>query len=108
RPDVASVNWHEDGGPRLADLLLAGGIGVEAGIWTVDAARSFTRWPRRHEVTRVLVEATPIEPLRAVREAREIAAVVAGIAPLLVHGQDGGAWPVLAWAGTAGHAVRIG
>ena len=108
RPDVASVNWHEDGGPRLAELLLDGGIGVEAGIWTVDAARSFARWPRRHQVTRILVEATALEPAQAVREAREIAAVVVGCAPLLVHGEDAGAWPVLGWAVTAGHAVRIG
>jgi uncharacterized protein (DUF849 family) len=108
RPDVASVNWHEDGVPRLAELLLDGGIGVEAGIWTVDAARSFADWPRRHQVTRVLVEATALEPARAVRDAREIAAVLVGGAPLLVHGQDAAAWPVLGWAATAGHAVRIG
>jgi uncharacterized protein (DUF849 family) len=108
RPDVASVNWHEDGGPRLAEQLLDGGIGVEAGIWTVDAARSFADWPRRHQVTRVLVEATALEPARAVRDAREIAAVLVGGAPLLVHGQDAAAWPVLRWAVSAGHAVRIG
>jgi uncharacterized protein (DUF849 family) len=108
RPDVASVNWNEDGSPRLAELLLDGGIGVEAGIWTVDAARSFAGWPRRDQVTRVLVEATAAEPSLAVREAREIAAVLVGGAPLLVHGQDAAAWPVLGWAVTAGHAIRIG
>jgi hypothetical protein len=59
-------------------------------------------------VTRVLVEATATEPARAVREARELATVVAGGAPLLVHGEDTGAWPVLGWAAVAGHAVRIG
>jgi uncharacterized protein (DUF849 family) len=108
RPDVASVNWHEDGAHRLAELLLDGGIGVEAGIWTVAAARTFARWPRRHEATRVLVEATATQPARAVRQAREIGAVLAGVAPLLVHGQEAGAWPVLRWAAAAGHSVRIG
>jgi uncharacterized protein (DUF849 family) len=107
RPDVASVNWHEDGAVRLAEVLLDAGIGVEAGIWTMDAARAFAG-QRRLEVTRVLVETTATEPVRAVREAREIAAVMAGAAPLLVHGEDAGAWPVLRWAAGAEHAVRIG
>jgi uncharacterized protein (DUF849 family) len=107
-PDTASVNWHEDGAVRLAELLLDAGIGVEAGIWTVDAARAFAARPRRLEVTRVLVETTATEPIRAVREAQEIVAVVAHAAPLLVHGEDAGAWPVLRWAAGADHAVRIG
>ena len=46
RPHVASVNWHEDGAPELAALLLASGIGVEAGLWTPPAARAFRAWPR--------------------------------------------------------------
>jgi uncharacterized protein (DUF849 family) len=58
-PDCASVNWHEDGALEVADSLRESRIGVEAGIWTPDAARRFaaTSWPRR--VERVLVEAIP-------------------------------------------------
>ena len=107
-PDAASVNWHEDGAEELAALLLDIGVAVEAGLWTVDAAGAFLAWPRRAEVRRVLVEATAQDPERAVSEAAEIAGLVDGVAPLLVHGEDAGAWPVLRWSAARGHAVRIG
>ena len=109
RPDVASVNWHEAGSPRLAELLLELGIGVEAGLWTLEAAYAFAGSPRRGDVTRVLVEATAPDPAEAVREAAAITAVVDdGAVPLLVHGEDAGAWPVLRWAAERRYAVRIG
>jgi uncharacterized protein (DUF849 family) len=109
RPDAASVNWHEDGAPRLAALLLDLGIGVEAGLWTTDAARAFAAWPRRREVTRVLVEATADDPDAALAQARAIVdALGAPPAPLLVHGEESGAWPVLRWAAERALAVRIG
>lgn len=34
-PDFASVNWHEDGAERVADLLVERGIGIEAGLFTL-------------------------------------------------------------------------
>lgn len=37
-PDFASVNWHEDGADEVAAALLEIGVGVEAGLWHVDAA----------------------------------------------------------------------
>ncbi|GAB3799525.1 3-keto-5-aminohexanoate cleavage protein [Micromonospora zhanjiangensis] len=37
-PDFASVNWHEPGATEVAALLAERGIGVEAGLFTPDAA----------------------------------------------------------------------
>jgi uncharacterized protein (DUF849 family) len=109
-PDVASVNWHEEGSPELASVLLEMRVGVEAGLWTPDAARAFSRWPRRRDVTRVLVEATDHDPDAAIQQAASILAALAGAGPpeLLVHGEEGAAWPVLRWAAARGYAVRIG
>jgi uncharacterized protein (DUF849 family) len=108
RPDVASVNWHEEGGTRLAELLLVAGIGVEAGIWTTEAAHAFAADPLRSRVTRVLVESTADDPETAVREAAAMTAVVDDGSALLVHGENGGAWPVLAWSAERRYAVRVG
>ncbi|WP_405410701.1 hypothetical protein [Streptomyces decoyicus] len=47
----------------------------------------------------------------AAATARELLTAVAGAAPgrpVLLHGEDGGAWPVLRLAGELGPATRIG
>jgi len=111
RPDVASVNWHEDRAPELASLLLEAGIGVEAGLWTPGAARAFSAWPRAGEVARVLVESTLDDARAAPADAAAILAQVRTAHPrarILVHGESAGAWPVLRWAADRGYAVRIG
>ena len=55
-PDFASVNWHEPGSVSLAEDLLARGVGVEAGLWTVEAVRAWLAWPARDRTLRVLLE----------------------------------------------------
>jgi uncharacterized protein (DUF849 family) len=110
-PDAASVNWHEEGSPELAELLLERGVGVDAGLWTVDAAVAFLGWPRRGEVRRVLVEAVEDDGDAGVAAAAAIVAVLhrGGLrGPFLVHGLGGSTWPVLRWAAERGHAVRVG
>jgi uncharacterized protein (DUF849 family) len=112
-PDAASVNWHEEGSPELAGLLLDLGIGVEAGVWTPDSARAFAGWPRANEVARVLVEATEHDPDAAVEHAALMLAALPdasepNLPELLVHGEEGAAWPLLRWAAAQGYAVRIG
>jgi uncharacterized protein (DUF849 family) len=105
------VNWHEEGSPELAGLLLGRGVGVDAGLWTVDAAVAFLGWPRRDEVRRVLVEAVEDDGDAGVATAAAIVAVLhrGGLrGPFLVHGLGGSTWPVLRWAAERGHAVRIG
>lgn len=110
-PDCASVNWHEEGASEVARVLLAKGIGVEAGIWTPQAASVFvaTHWP--WQVERILVEALPgISRGSNGRWAVERILAALGMlpAPVLVHGEDTWTWPVLRWARSAGYAVRVG
>ncbi|MGA4942681.1 MULTISPECIES: 3-keto-5-aminohexanoate cleavage protein [Streptomyces] len=110
-PDHASVNWHEEGAEAVADALLERGIGVEAGVWSgTDGARRFRAWPSAHRVLRVLAEVTDTDPTTATATATALLRELGDDppAPLLLHGEDGGAWPVLHAATTLGLATRIG
>ncbi|OSZ56218.1 hypothetical protein OQI_34155 [Streptomyces pharetrae CZA14] len=108
-PDHASVNWHEPGAEEVAAALLERGVGVEAGIWSgTDGAARFARSPLGPRVLRVLAEVTDAEA--AAESAR---ALLSGLGrahgrPVLLHGEDAGAWPVLRLAGRLGLATRIG
>lgn len=110
-PDCASVNWHEPGAVELARVLRARGVGVEAGIWTPRAATAFVSTPWPWQVERVLVEAIPgSSPGANGRWSVERVLAALGMlpAPLLVHGEQAWTWPVLRWARSAGHDIRIG
>ncbi|NUS23093.1 MAG: hypothetical protein HOV92_02535 [Streptomyces sp.] len=111
-PDHASVNWHEPGAEELAAALIERGVGVEAGIWSgTDAAARFARSPLGPRVLRVLAEVTDTSPDAAQDTARALLTDL-GTAPhgrpVLLHGEDGGAWPVLRLAGRLQLATRIG
>jgi uncharacterized protein (DUF849 family) len=110
-PDHASVNWHEPGAEETAALLMELGMGVEAGIWSgTDGAERFALSPLGPKVLRVLAEVTDTDPPAAVSSARALLSAI-GTAhgrPVLLHGEDGGAWPVLRLAGRLGLATRIG
>lgn len=110
-PDHASVNWHEPGAEELAAALLERGVGVEAGLWSgTDGPARFLRSPLAPRVLRVLAEVTDPDPTTAGSTARSLLADL-GTAhgrPVLLHGEDGGAWPVLRLARRLGLATRIG
>ncbi|MYV43563.1 hypothetical protein GT030_33080 [Streptomyces sp. SID1328] len=110
-PDFASVNWHEPGAEELAALLLRRGVGVEAGIWSgTEGAARFAVSPLGPRVLRVLAEVTDTDPATAEASAHALLGEL-GTAhgrPVLLHGEDGGAWPVLRLAGRLGLATRIG
>lgn len=109
-PDHASVNWHEPGAEEVAAALLERGVAVEAGIWSgTDGAARFTRSPLAGQVLRILAEVTDPDPDTAPDTARALLASLARHdRPVLLHGQDGGAWPVLGLAARLGLATRIG
>ncbi|MEH0936760.1 3-keto-5-aminohexanoate cleavage protein [Micromonospora psammae] len=106
-PDFASVNAHEEGAEAVAAALHERGVLVEAGLWTVEAVRSWRRW--RTPAGRLLVECTPDDPAAALADA---AAMLAALAPedppVLLHGEGAGAWPVLSEAVRRGLDTRIG
>ncbi|WP_119729573.1 3-keto-5-aminohexanoate cleavage protein [Thermomonospora amylolytica] len=109
-PDHASVNWHEEGAEPVADALLERGVGIEAGIFSgTDAAERFLAWPRAGRVLRVLAEVTDTGPATAPGTARDLLdRLRAATRPILLHGEDGGAWPVLRLACALGLPTRIG
>ncbi|GGJ02138.1 3-keto-5-aminohexanoate cleavage protein [Streptomyces brasiliensis] len=110
-PDHASVNWHEEGAEELAAQLMALGVGVEAGIWSgTDGAARFAAAPLAPGVLRVLAEVTDTDPGTAEGTARTLLAELGDAhgRPVLLHGEDGGTWPVLRLAGRLGLATRIG
>ncbi len=109
RPDFASVNWHEPGGGEVAEALLTAGVAVEAGLWQRDAVRAFLASGLAERCLRVLLE--PMEPDAdaAIDSAEEMLTMLGGLAvPVLLHGQDSTAWPVLRVAAERGLDVRIG
>ncbi|MEE1818575.1 3-keto-5-aminohexanoate cleavage protein [Streptomyces sp. SP18ES09] len=104
-PDLVSVEWHEPGAEELAAALLERGVGVEAALWSgTDGPGRFARSPLapavRRVVARVAAEDAPGAAGALVRPA-------AGV-PVLLHGEQGGVWPVLRLARRLGADARIG
>ncbi|RKG84955.1 3-keto-5-aminohexanoate cleavage protein [Corallococcus terminator] len=111
RPDFASVNLSEPGWVSIADTLLDAGIGVEAGVWFPEDVPRLVSWPRASECLRVLVETQSPDPEAACEQARTLVDALRATGlerPLLVHGDEGGAWAVLEWARRHGFDARIG
>ncbi len=111
-PDHASVNWHEPGAEELAALLIGLGVGVEAGIWSgTDGAARFAASPLAPKVLRVLAEVTDTDPDTAEHTARTLLSTLGTSPhgrPVLLHGENGGTWPVLHLAAHLGLPTRIG
>lgn len=110
-PDHASVNFHEDGADLVAEALFERGVAIEAGIFSgTDGAERFLRWPHAHHVLRILAEVTDPDPRTATDTAKELLHDLGTRhgRPVLLHGEDGGAWPVLRLAIRLNLDVRIG
>ncbi|MFF8276410.1 3-keto-5-aminohexanoate cleavage protein [Streptomyces lateritius] len=110
-PDHASVNWHEPGAEELAAALLDRGVGVEAGLWSgTEGPARFLRSPLASRVLRILAEVTDPDPATAGTTALDLLAALgsAPAVPILLHGEDGGAWPLVRLARRLGLSTRIG
>ncbi|GAA3878925.1 3-keto-5-aminohexanoate cleavage protein [Saccharothrix violaceirubra] len=106
RPDVASVNVHEDGWLAVAEALHAAGIGLELGVRDDAAARVLLAAGPPPGTRRVLVEIPADHRVAHAERLLDLLAVVD--VPILVHGADDSAWPVLNYAVRRDHATRIG
>jgi len=108
-PDFASVNMHEDGAEHIAGLLLDRGVGVEAGIWTGESARTFADSGGAQHCLRVLYEPMVQDVDAAHRTVDEIHTALEGIdVPRLLHGYEVTAWAMLRRAGADGFDTRVG
>jgi uncharacterized protein (DUF849 family) len=110
-PDLVSANQGEPGIRELCELLLARGVGIEAGLLCRDDARAFVRSGLASRCHRVLIE--PLDPGAdtAVRHAAEMEAIVVAAEIGLEqvhHGYDMGCWAVNRRALERGHGIRTG
>jgi uncharacterized protein (DUF849 family) len=111
RPDFASVNFSEDGAARTSEILLAHGVGVEAGLWTAEDVERLARSGIADQCLRMLLEPFDqhLADALATVEALEVALDKAGIgAPRLLHGLAAMAWPLVNTAIERGYDTRIG
>ena len=112
RPGFASVNVSEEGWAEVARALAGAGIGVEAGIWSVADVRAAAAQAAPGSLLRVMVEVMGAPPGQDAAAAGEILAALddSGLrdVPRLLHGEGGGCWPLIRFAGRRGVATRIG
>jgi uncharacterized protein (DUF849 family) len=110
-PDYASVNVSEDGALEIMRALLDAGVGIEAGVWTVEDARRLAAWRLGEQLTRVLVEPVDVDPRGAVALMDDIHQALdeAGIAaPRLQHGDGDATWVLIEDAVRRGLDTRVG
>lgn len=111
-PDLASVNWHEAGSEAVAAALLEHGIGIEAGLWSLDAVEAWSASPLRRDVARVLIELPEgigeTELVILSQDMLEAVRAVAPQVPVLLHGEARSAWPALRHAVALGLQTHIG
>ena len=107
-PDFASVNVHENGAIELIKLLLDRMVGVEAGVWTAQAAHALRRSGLAHECLRVLIEPSE-NGCDAMTNFEQIETELGQASTSrLLHGLDGTAWEFVALAAERGYDTRIG
>jgi uncharacterized protein (DUF849 family) len=111
KPDYASVNLGEADAPEVIDLLVAGGVGIEAGLWNTQDAERFVAEIDFERCLRVLVEMTSSDGEEALREAHQVLSILdrAKCAlPILLHGEAGSVWPCVREAWRLNLSTRIG
>jgi uncharacterized protein (DUF849 family) len=110
-PDFASVAFCEDGAAEAAELVLARGMVLESAVWAMSDVPALLASSTLHENVRILIEPEDEDPETAVTHAREMAAAIraAGVtAPLLYHGYDATAWPLVRAAIEDSAEIRVG
>ncbi|MBV8099536.1 MAG: 3-keto-5-aminohexanoate cleavage protein [Verrucomicrobia bacterium] len=110
-PDYASVNLREKNAPAVMETLHRRGIGIEAGIAEKQDAERLLRLGLDRLSLRILVEVGEHDIDRAHAVTDEIMGVLRGAPfprPILLHGDDASAWPLLRRAFESGFSTRIG
>ena len=110
-PDFASVAFSEEGAAEAAALVVERGMVLESAVWHLDEVPALLASPTLHQNVRILIEPEDEHPEQAVAHARAIATAVregGATAPLLYHGYDATAWPVVQAAIADGAEVRVG
>ncbi len=111
-PDHASVNLAEADAPDVMKILMQLGVGIEAGLASVEDARRLLACPDHHRVLRVLVE---LDNERDVASAMEVCDGILSVLkdgdvrkPILLHGYDDTVWPFVERARAERLSTRVG
>ena len=110
-PDLVTANQGEEGIMELCGLLLARGIGIEAGLLSIEDARTLVASGIAPRCMRAMVEPLDPDPEDAVAHAAAIEGTLAeaGVRLEQVHHGDGiASWAVNRRAITRGHGIRTG
>ena len=110
-PDLVTANQGEEGILELCELLLARGVGIEAGLLSLSDAEAFVCSGLAERCVRVLIEPLDADPTTAVAHAAAIEDVLLShdIALGQVHHGDGlASWSVCERAVARGHGLRTG
>lgn len=106
-PEFASVNVHEEGAEAVAAVLYERGVGVEAGVWTPEAALAYRRW--RVPALRILVECMRPGLEEALADAEAIlGALPVRRPPVLLHAEGPAVWRIAGESVRRGLSTRIG
>jgi uncharacterized protein (DUF849 family) len=110
-PDYASVNLSEPGATEVMRALIRAGVGIEAGVWTVEDAERLAASGLGGQVTRILVEPVAVSPADAIGLVDGIHRALDRLgltAPRLQHGDGEATWVLLADTLRRGLDTRIG
>jgi uncharacterized protein (DUF849 family) len=110
-PDFASVNLNEKNAPALMERLHRSGIAIEAGLAQPNDAERLLELGLDRLALRLLVEVDEQDPPRAQAIAEAILVVLKHLdnpKPILLHGTNASAWPLLWRAIEMGFSARIG
>jgi len=110
-PELVTANQGEPGILELCELLVARGIGIEAGLLGLEDANAFVGAGIADRCVRVLVEPLDADPDAAVAHAASMEQALsdAGVGLEQIHHGDGVAtWHVMERAVARGHGIRVG
>lgn len=109
KPDVVSINVHDQGWRQVCAAAHSVGIKVELGVWTSGDVVQLRKAGIPNGTARVIAESTVPSKDAAVAEAIRIVRALGHLpVPILLHGEEGGAWAVLEYAMRMGMDTRIG
>jgi uncharacterized protein (DUF849 family) len=109
--DYASVNVSEPGAQDMMRALLEVGVGIEAGVWTMQDAQDLARFDVAGQLTRILVEPVEVTAEDAVALVTDIHRALDEfdqVTPRLQHGDGAATWVLISDAIKNGHDTRIG
>lgn len=110
-PDYASVNVSEPGATEIMKALVRAGVGIEAGVWSVEDAEFLAASGVAEQVTRVLIEPVEVAAADAIAAVEDIHGALGRLgihAPRLQHGDGDATWLLLTDAISRGIDTRIG